>query len=225
MIEVSGLGKRFGARAALADVSARVADGEFVAVLGPNGAGKSTLLRILATLDVPTHGTVRLAGRDPADDGVAVRRLLGYVGHEPALYEDLTARENLRFFGGFHPVPDLDARVTRALADAGLADRADDRVRAFSRGMRQRLALARATLHEPRLLLLDEPFTGLDAPARRALREQLAALRGRATVLYSTHDADTVTDADRALVLRQGRLVHDGAPEEAARRLQEARDA
>ena len=208
-LTVAGVSRRYGRRRALAGVSATLRAGELVGLLGPNGAGKSTLLGLLATLIQPSGGTVLYGGRPAAALGAALRARLGFLSHELQLYGELTARENLEFFGGLHGLRGAPRRAAAALERAGLADRADDPVQGFSRGMRQRLALERTLLHDPRLVLLDEPFTGLDEAAGRALAERLRALgRDRRIVLLATHDLEAVDGLlDRVLLLRAGRLT------------------
>jgi ABC-type multidrug transport system ATPase subunit len=190
-------------------VSLRCDAGELVALLGPNGAGKSTLLSIAATLIEPTSGTVRYGEHRARDLGAALRSRIGVLGHDLYLYPELSAAENLRFFGRVYGLADVDARVAAALDRADLTARAGDAVMGFSRGMRQRLALERALLHRPRLLLLDEPFTGLDDAATHALRARLAGLRSDGTiVLITTHDLETIDGIiDRAVMLQNGRLI------------------
>jgi heme exporter protein A len=207
-VEADGVSRHFGRRRALARVSLTCRAGEVVGLLGPNGAGKSTLLGILSTLLRPTSGTVRYGGATPADLGDALRGRIGVLGHDLFLYPDLTARENLEFFGRLHGVPDLDARVAAALEDARLADRAGDRVSSFSRGLRQRLALERALLHRPRLVLLDEPFTGLDDASTDLLLARLQRLReDGGIVVMATHEFETAEAiVDRAVCLNEGRL-------------------
>jgi heme ABC exporter ATP-binding subunit CcmA len=199
----------YGRRRALAHVSFAARGGEVLALVGPNGAGKSTLLAILATLATPTAGEVRYGGHTAKSAGAALRAQLGWLGHDLQLYPELTARENLTFFGRLTGIDDLTARVDDALAAARLDDRGDDLVGSFSRGMRQRLALERSLLHRPRLLLLDEPFTGLDAASARGLAGRLRSLAEAGhIVILATHE---VADADdvvsRALVLEGGRLI------------------
>jgi heme exporter protein A len=201
--------RHYGRRRALARVSLECRAGEVLGLLGPNGAGKSTLLAILATLLTPSAGTVLYGEHTSQAAGPALRSRLGFLSHDLQLYPELTARENLEFFARLYGVPAAGERVTAALARAGLSDRADDIVSGFSRGMRQRLALERALVHEPRLLLLDEPFTGLDDASVAALVARLRELRaaGRIVVVV-THDLD-VAEAllDRVAVLKDGRLV------------------
>src|SRR4051812_13310201 len=202
-IELDGLARNYGERTALAGVTLRVAPGETLAILGPNGAGKTTLLRILATLLRPHQGTARVLGHALPREGWAVRGRVGLLGHDPLLYRDLSARENLRFHARLHDVP--AARVDELLDAVGLRRRAEDPVHTFSRGMVQRLAVARAVLHDPELLLLDEPRANLD-PAAAALVEPLVgAASGRTRVVTSHDPAGGLAEADLALGLRGGR--------------------
>ena len=203
------LSRHFGRRKVLTHVSFTCRAGEIVGLLGPNGAGKSTLLSIVSTLVSPSAGEVRYGGRTASQVGSGLRARLGLLSHDLHLYPELTARENLTFFGELYALNDVHSRVDRAVALAGLTDRADDYVSAFSRGMRQRLALERVLLHEPRLLLLDEPFTGLDDASGRALIGRLRALKAAGCiVLVATHDLDLAEEVlDRAVVLRDGKLV------------------
>jgi len=200
--------RTFGRRRALNRVSLAVEAGTITALLGHNGAGKSTLLSIAATLLRPTSGEVRY-GDHVASDGTALRARIGMLGHDLYLYPELSAAENLRFFARIYALPDVERRVARGVELAGLADRADDVVAGYSRGMRQRLALERALLHDPRLLLLDEPFTGLDEAARDALRERLRTARAAGTiVVLTTHDIAAIADlTDRSVTLVDGRLA------------------
>jgi heme exporter protein A len=205
------VGKIYGGRRALHDVNARFEPGRVAAVLGPNGAGKTTLLGILSTLESPSSGAVQWGG-DTLGRGSALRARIGYVGHDPGLYGDLTARENLRFFCALHGRDAGDACVDRLLARVGLADvPADAAARTFSRGMQQRLALARALLHEPSLLLFDEPGSALDPAGAAWLSSELATERtaGRIVVLV-THDLDAAgAITDHLIVLRRGRVTFD----------------
>ena len=206
MIEVRKLVKTFGRKPVLRGLDFSVPEGDFVAVVGPNGAGKTTLLRILASLARPTLGAVRLAGwRLPAEAG-AVRRILGVVSHQPLLYGDLTAEENLRFYGRLYSVSELEARVERVLEMVGLRPRRRDLVRTFSRGMQQRLSIGRAILHEPLVLLLDEPHTGLDPEAAVMLDRLLGQVAGEGrTVVMTSHDLQRAASlANRVDVLAGG---------------------
>jgi heme exporter protein A len=213
MIEVRGLVKSFGSKVALEGVDLDVAEGEFLTLVGPNGAGKTTLVRVLATLAKPTRGSVRVAGYDLAGQGTDVRRRIGLASHQTLLYGDLSAEENLRFYGRMYEVADLEERITALLQRVGLDHRRRDPVRTFSRGMQQRLSLARALLHDPAILLLDEPYTGLDQQAVEVLREVLVALVGRSrTVLMTTHNLERGLElCDRAAILVNGRIVHQAA--------------
>ncbi len=199
--------RHFGRRRVLNKVSFRFDAGEIVAVLGPNGAGKSTLLSIAATLLDPSAGEVRYGDATSAS-GADLRARIGVLGHELSIYPELSAAENLAFFARAYAVADVAGSVSSALQRAGL-DQRDDPVGRFYRGMRQRLALERALLHAPRLVLLDEPFTGLDDAATSALGARLADLRGSGSiVIVATHDLETIDGlADRAVLLRGGRLL------------------
>ncbi len=212
-IEVRSLSKFFGPHTALAGVTLSIGAGEFVTLVGPNGAGKTTLLRILATLLRPTSGTLRIAGLDPARDGTEVRRRIGFLSHRTLLYDDLTAEQNLRFYARMYGLPDASARIDELLEQVGLADRRHDLVRTFSRGMQQRLAVARAVLHRPSILLLDEPYTGLDPQATDALSALLGELTGEGcTILLTTHDLERgLAVGNRVVVLSRGRVAYDAS--------------
>jgi heme ABC exporter ATP-binding subunit CcmA len=193
----------------LAGVDLTVHAGEVVVLLGSNGAGKTTLLRVLATLLRPSGGRLTLFGEDASRRPPAARRRLGYVGHESACYPDLTGRENLEFHADLHGVPEPARRIDELLGWAGLEDAARRPVRVYSRGMVQRLALARALLHGPELLLLDEPFSGLDPAAVGRLEAMLGELRrGGHAIVLSTHDLDRVAGiATRVAMLHRGRIA------------------
>ena len=201
--------RNFGRRRALHRVSFTCSVGEIVALLGPNGAGKSTLLSIAATLLDPSSGEVRYGEHLPRRAGATLRARIGLLGHDLYIYPELSAAENLVFFGRMYGLSDVERRVDAALAHAELTHRRDEAVSGYSRGMRQRLALERALLHDPRLVLLDEPFTGLDDRATAALRQRLTGLRERGTiVLVTTHDLETIEGIiDRAMMLQNGRLI------------------
>lgn len=200
--------RTFGRRRALNKVSMTASAGTITALLGHNGAGKSTLLSIAATLLQPSGGHVQFGTHDARTGGALLRSRIGMLGHDLYLYAELSAAENLRFFAAIYGLDNIERRIDMALERAGLTERRDDAVAGFSRGMRQRLALERALIHEPRLLLLDEPFTGLDEGARDALRARLRSARdGGAIVLLTTHDLaaiEQLTDASLSLV--DGRL-------------------
>jgi heme exporter protein A len=206
MIEVKGLVKTFGPKPVLRGLDFQVSSGEFVALLGPNGAGKTTFLRILATLARPRMGRVRIAGYQLPGEAAAVRRRLGVVSHQPLLYGDLTAEENLQFFGRMYGLSGLEERIKQVLALVGLYPRRRDLVREFSRGMQQRLAIGRSVLHEPQILLFDEPHTGLDQEASAMLDGVLREIAsGGRTVVMTTHDLTRAVDlADRIDILSKG---------------------
>lgn len=215
MIEVRKLVKTFGRKPVLRGLDFEVAEGEFVAVVGPNGAGKTTLLRILAALARPTMGEVRLAGRRLPGQAGEIRRMLGVVSHQPLLYGDLTAEENLRFYGRLYSIGDPEQRADIALEMVGLRQRRRDLVRTFSRGMQQRLSIARAILHDPLVMLLDEPHTGLDPQAASMLDEVLDAVTGEGrTVVMTSHDLRRAAElASRVDVLAGGVVaasIHKG---------------
>ncbi len=219
-LTVSELSRYFGRRKAISNVSFTCAPGEIIGLLGPNGAGKSTLLNMLATLLSPSKGTIRYGDRAGADGGGAIRAGIGMLGHDLFLYPELTARENLTFFAQLYALPDVRGTVDRALELSGLSARADDYVSGFSRGMRQRVALERALLHDPKLILLDEPFTGLDQASAAAL---VSRLRNRqqagCLIVLATHDLDIADQlVTRAMFLINGRT---GADSGGARPLRE----
>jgi heme exporter protein A len=206
VIEVRKLVKRFGPKVVLRGLDFCVQPGEFVTLLGPNGAGKTTFLRILASLSRPSKGEVTLMGMRLPRQAGAVRQRLGVVSHQPLLYGDLTAEENLRFFGRMYGVGDLNHRIAEVLELVGLTPRKGDLVRTFSRGMQQRLAIGRAVLHDPDIMLFDEPHTGLDQDACTMLDDVLrdVAARGR-TVVMTSHDLARAADlASRFDVISRG---------------------
>ncbi len=202
-LELDGVERRYGERMALAGVSVRLEAGATLAVLGSNGAGKTTLLRVLAMLLRPHAGVARVLGHDLPGEAWKARSGVGYLGHDPLLYRELTGRENLRYHARLHGV--AAERVEERLRAVGLERRADEPVRELSKGMVQRLAVARATLHNPELLLLDEPRANLDPAAAEALEPLIGRASGKARVLV-THDVEGgLAEADVALGLRGGR--------------------
>jgi heme exporter protein A len=223
-LELEGLERRYGERVALSGVTVRLGAGQTLAVLGPNGAGKTTLLRVLATLLRPHAGVARVLGHELPDEAWAVRGGIGYLGHDPLLYRELTGRENLVYHARLHGLfaPDAGfaahidgkaasraaggfARVEERLEAVGMARRADEPVRDLSKGMVQRLAVARATLHDPALLLLDEPRANLDPAGAEALEPLIGRASGKTRVLV-THDVEGgLAEADIALGLRAGK--------------------
>ncbi len=203
-VALDGVWRAYGERVALRDVSLALPAGRTLVVFGPNGAGKSTLLRILATLLRPHEGTALVLGRDVVREGHAVRGRIGLLAHDALLYRELTGRENLAFHARLHDVP--EGRVDEVLEQAGLRDRAGDRVDALSRGLLQRLAAARTVLHAPDVLLLDEPWANLDPAARAALEPLVGRASGRTRVVTSHDPAGGLAEADVALGLRGGRV-------------------
>jgi heme exporter protein A len=220
LVETRDVSRHFGRRRALARVSLTLRAGEIVGLFGPNGAGKSTLIGVLSTVLRATSGDIHYGGRPAAAWGDELRAHIGVLGHDLFLYGDLTARENLEFFGRLYGLDrdgGLERRVAGALGHARLEDRAGDRVNEFSRGLRQRLALERALLHAPRLVLLDEPFTGLDDESASLLAVRLRSLKDAgAIVLMATHDFESAEGVvDRAVGVRAGKareLPASGGP-------------
>jgi heme exporter protein A len=204
-IELTDVGRAYGERTALSGVTLTLEPGRTLAVFGANGAGKTTLLRILATLLRPHAGRARVLGRDLPREGWAVRGKIGLLAHDPLLYRELSARENLRFHARLHGVE--EARVEALLEQVGLRPRADDPVRTLSRGMTQRVAICRAALHEPELLLLDEPLANLDPGAAAAVESLIGRTAGPARVVIS-HDVEHgLAEADLVLGLKAGRAA------------------
>lgn len=211
MLQIENVSHAFGLKPVLKKVSLHIPEGQYLALLGANGAGKTTLIRIVSTLMRPTAGLVTIGGyRLPREAGSA-RQLIGLVGHNPLLYTELSAHENLRLYAQLYGLHLTPAQMDRALDDVGLLRRRNDLVRNFSRGMQQRLAIARATLHQPRLMLCDEPHTGLDQQASTMLDAVLRRLVTQGcTVVMATHDLRrAVTESHRVVILRNGQVVFD----------------
>ncbi|HEX8121665.1 MAG TPA: heme ABC exporter ATP-binding protein CcmA [Solirubrobacteraceae bacterium] len=208
VIELRGVTRSYGERVALDQVDLDVGAAETLVVFGPNGAGKSTLLRILATLLRPHAGTVRVLGRELPRDGYAVRGQVGFLGHEPLLYRELTGRENLRFHARLHGVP--NGRIAELLERTGLTHRADEPVHALSRGLVQRFAVCRAVLHDPALLLLDEPRANLDPGSIDLVEPLIGRASGRTRVVTSHDPVGGLEEADQVLGLRAGRAEITG---------------
>ena len=221
MIDVAGLTKSFGKRGevhAVADVSFTAPTGAITGLLGPNGAGKTTLLRMLATLVVPDAGRATIGGLDIVRDRYAVREQIGVLSDARGLYPRLTARENVCYYGALHGLAGaaLDQRVDVLLDALGLAEIADRRTQGFSQGEKMKVAIARALVHDPATILLDEPTNGLDIMSVRALREQLRGLRARGKcMLFSSHVMQEVAAlCDRIVILARGRVVAAGSADE-----------
>jgi heme exporter protein A len=216
VVELDGLERRYGERTALSGVSVRVEEGQTLVVLGSNGAGKTTLLRVLAGLLRPHAGIARVLGAELPAERWKLAGEVGYLGHEPLLYRELSGRENLGYHARLHGVG--KARVGELLAAVGMESRADEPVRDLSRGMVQRLAVARAVLHDPPLLLLDEPRAGLDPAAAEALEPLIGRASGRTRVLV-THDLEAgLAESDVALGLKGGRQQFTGTADAASAR-------
>ena len=212
-IRVQGLTKAFGRQRVLRELNLVVERGDFVTLLGPNVAGKTTLIRILATLSRPTQGQVWVHERSIWEDTRLVRAQVGLVSHQTFLYGDLTAEENLRFYGRMYGVPHLNERIAYLLERVGLYERRHDRVRTFSRGMQQRLSIVRAILHDPPILLLDEPDTGLDQQATRMLGELLGLLGSESrTILMTTHHLERALEFGRRVAILCGGQISYESP-------------
>lgn len=210
-VEAVAVEKWYGPLRAVRGISFTLAPGEFLTVFGPNGAGKTTLLRMLCGAVAPSRGSVLIAGEDTRKGEDEWRRKIGLLSHQTFLYPGLTAGENLDFYARLYSLADRPARVAEALSSVGLLERRDDRVRTFSRGMQQRVALARTLLHDPEVVFLDEPYTGLDPHAAASLRAVLEKLRdGRRTVVLVTHNLSQGLElADRVAVQVAGEWVSD----------------
>jgi ABC-type multidrug transport system ATPase subunit len=210
-LEVADLSKTFGNQFALRKVSFQLRAGDFLTIFGPNGAGKTTLIRILSTLSKPSSGKAKIGNHSLPTESEEIRRQIGVIAHQTFLYEDLTADENLRFYGKLYSVPNLEDRIESIISEVGLGLRRRDRVRTFSRGMQQRLSIARAMIHDPLFLFLDEPYTGLDQHASEMLSNWLKRVRSsNRTTLMVTHDLERGLDmADRVAVLNSGKIVFD----------------
>jgi heme exporter protein A len=211
LIETHALSKAYGWQPVLRKLEFTIERGEFVALLGANGSGKSTLLRIIAGLSKPTAGTISVGGWELPREAAAVRAQIGLVSHKPLLYENLTARENLLFFCRLYNLDDHEGRIARGLERVGLTKRGGDLVRAYSRGMQQRLSIARALLHEPDVLLMDEPHTGLDQDANATLDRLLSEAHAEGhTIVMTSHELERASRlASRAVILSRGQIVYD----------------
>lgn len=211
-IQLQRVTKSFGHQIALRGVDLEVAQGQFLALFGPNGAGKTTLMRIVSSLARPSSGVVRVLGQDLSKAATGGRRPIGLIAHNPLLYSDLTPDENLRFFARMYDLEDAAGRINAVLEQVGLVARRRDPVRTFSRGMVQRLAIARAILPDPVIMLLDEPYTGLDLQAADMLRSVLQELAASSrTVILTTHNLEQGLEmCDRAAILNRGKIAWQG---------------
>jgi len=211
LIVIRSLCKTFGYRVVLKDLNLEIEDGDFVAIFGPNGAGKTTLLKILSTLSSPTSGEIYINGVNLEKDRNKIRANLGVLTHESYLYENLTALENLKFFASMYDLNDIHNKSIEVLRYIGLEGRGGDIVRNFSRGMKQRLSLARAIIHNPSILLLDEPYSGLDQHGIKILNELIIKLvNEKKTIVMTTHNFyESLSLAKTSLILNQGRIVYE----------------
>jgi len=212
-IEVQGLTKSLGNHLALRGIDLEVRQGEFVVIFGPNGAGKTTLIKVLATIMNPSSGRVLVDGLNLKNDAEEIRRRIGVVTHQTFLYGNLTAYENLEFYSRMYDVPRHKERIDEVVAMVGMTSRLYDRVGTLSRGMQQRLSIARSLLHKPAIMLLDEPETGLDQQAISMLREALQTEReGKRTIILTTHSLERGLElGDRLLILDKGKIVYEGS--------------
>ncbi len=208
-VEIEGLTKSFGHYKALSGVNLKVRKGKFLTIFGPNGAGKTTLIKILSTLTKSTSGSFRVAGFD-TEEGEELRRGIGVISHQTFLYDNLTAYENIKFYGQLYDVVNLEQRVEEVIKEVGLFPRSHELVRTFSRGMQQRLSIARAIVHRPTVLFFDEPYTGLDQHAARIFRNLLANLHtGERTIIMTTHDLSRGLEiSDMVAIMVSGRIVY-----------------
>ena len=210
-VEVQGITKSFGSHPALRGIDLKVRKGEFLVIFGPNGAGKTTLIRVLATTMKPSSGSVRIAGFYLRDNPVQIRRKIGLVSHQSFLYDDLTAFENLKFYGRMYDVPNLEGRIHTVATQFELTPRLHHQVRTLSRGLRQRLSIARAVIHNPPIMLLDEPETGLDQQATAMLKELLEALSAEGgTVIMTTHRLEYGLEmGDHVAIMDGGKIAYE----------------
>jgi heme exporter protein A len=215
-IEVRGLTKSFGERYALRDVDLRVSRGEHLVIFGPNGAGKTTLVKILSTLVKPSAGSVRLDGIDIRDKPAQIRRRISLVSHQTFLYDDLTIYENLKFYGKMYGVTDLERRIREVISWLQLESRWHDRAGTLSHGLQQRAAIARAVLHNPSIMFLDEPEVGLDPQASTAIRELLGSINsGSRTVVMTTHNLERGLElGDSIIILDRGKITYQASRDE-----------
>lgn len=215
-IHIEGLSKSFGSLRALSGIDLSVGEGEFLTIFGPNGAGKTTLLRILSSLTKPTKGKVLMAGHDIRKEPQEIRKSVGFISHQPFLYESLSAFENIRFFASMYGISNADEKAAGVIGKVGLENRRHDLVRTFSSGMKQRLAVARAIVHDPKILLLDEPYSGLDQHGTRIFNEMLKLLKTqKRTILMTTHNISEGFElSDRVAILSNGMFVFEGLTNE-----------
>ena len=216
VIEVRGLAKSFGEHQALRGIDLRVSRGEHLVIFGPNGAGKTTLVKILSTLVKPSAGSVRLDGIDIRDKPAQVRHRISLVSHQTFLYDDLTVYENLKFYGKMYDVPNLETRIREVVSWVQLDYRRHDRAGTLSHGLRQRVSIARAVLHNPSILFLDEPEVGLDPHASTMIRDILGSINsGSRTVVMTTHNLERGLElGDSIVILDRGKIVYQASRDE-----------
>ncbi|MBU4374039.1 MAG: ABC transporter ATP-binding protein [Euryarchaeota archaeon] len=222
IISIENLSKAFGTNIVLRNINLRIEKGEFLTIFGPNGAGKTTLIKIMSTLVSPTSGKVVIDGIDIKEEPIEIRKKIGVISHETYLYHELTATENLRFFGRMYNVPQLEKRIDELIKQVGLSFRKNDRVRTFSRGMKQRLSIARALIHDPPILFLDEPYTGLDQHASATFDRILGGMNAHDTTrVLISHDIERgIAMCDRAIILTNGHIAHEMSENEIQNLLQ-----
>ncbi|MFC1925555.1 heme ABC exporter ATP-binding protein CcmA [Chloroflexota bacterium] len=210
-IVIEGVTRRFGRKPVLRGIDLEVNEGEFLSIFGPNGAGKTTLIKVMATLLKPSAGTVHVAGLDLRENPIEIRRRIGVVSHQTFLYDELTAYENLKYYGKMYDVPHLKEQIHELISRVGLESRLHDRVRTLSRGMQQRLSIARAMIHNPPIILLDEPETGLDQYAGEMLLEVLAAQNPvKRTVVMTTHNLERGLEmGSHIAILAKGKIAYE----------------
>lgn len=217
IISVKKLSHEFGALSVLKNLNLEVEEGEFVTIFGPNGAGKTTLMKIMSTLLTPTYGTVRINGFDTKKEPAKVRTQIGVISHDTYMYQELTAHENLEFYGKMYGLTGamLQSRISDTITQVGLKFRANDRVGTFSRGMRQRISIARSVIHDPKILFLDEPYTGLDTHAAITFERVLHGLKSDTTKIMISHDLERgFKMADRVMILAKGKFLYSKRTDE-----------
>jgi ABC-2 type transport system ATP-binding protein len=217
MIEISSLSKRFGKITALNELSLNIKKGELLGIIGPNGAGKTTAIRIISCILHPDQGQVRVGGYDVMKNPLEIKSMIGYLPEEPNLYERFKAYDLLKYFGELYGVPKdrLDSRIEELLELVGMSDRAQHRINTFSKGLRQRIGIARALVHDPKIIIFDEPTMGLDPATAISIREFIGGLKGEKTIILCTHYMDEADSlCDRVAILNQGQILDMGSPGE-----------
>ena len=222
MIEINSLTKGFGKITALNELNLNVKKGELLGIIGPNGAGKTTAIRIISCILHPDQGQVRVGGYDVLKNPLEIKSMIGYLPEEPNLYERFKAYDLLKYFGELYGVPKdrLDSRIEELLELVGMSNRAQDRINTFSKGLRQRIGIARALVHDPKIIIFDEPTMGLDPATAITIREFIGGLKGEKTIILCTHYMDEADSlCDRVAILNQGQILDMGTPEELKSRI------